>query len=114
MPKVTAKPNERFDSLLRRFKKAVDKADTMKDLRKYEFYEKPSEVRKRNKAAAKKRSYRQRMESEMRTFVPVEEPQQQQDNIHNNVKVSSFTSPFPRKFFYETPNNAKLALFRLP
>jgi small subunit ribosomal protein S21 len=48
--------NESFDSLLRRFKKAVDKDDVLKDFQKHEFYEKPCEKRKRAVAAAKKRS----------------------------------------------------------
>jgi len=66
MAKVTLKhPKERFDSLLRRFKKAVDKADVLKDLRKYEYYEKPSEKRKRAKAAAIKRAQKQQRESAM-------------------------------------------------
>lgn len=67
MPKVTARPREPFESTLRRFKKAVEKSDLMKDLREKEFYEKPSLKRKRQKAAAKKRAYRQRMESELAT-----------------------------------------------
>ena len=56
MPKVKLKhPNERFDALLRRFKKAVDRDDTLKELRSREAYEKPSAKRKRKKDAAKKR-----------------------------------------------------------
>lgn len=63
MPKVSLKhPNESFESLLRRFKKAVEKADTLKILREYEAYEKPSEMRKRLKAAAVKRWARKRYE----------------------------------------------------
>ena len=53
-------PNESFESLLRRFKKAVDKDDIIKDVRKNEFFEKPSEKRKRAKAAAIKRAQKQR------------------------------------------------------
>ncbi len=64
MPKVTKKhPNEYFDSLLRRFKRVVDKEDVVKDFRKNEFYEKPSSKRKRAKAAARKRTEKQRLES---------------------------------------------------
>lgn len=56
MPKVKLKhKNERFDALLRRFKKSVDRADVLKELREREAYEKPSTRRKRAKAAAKKR-----------------------------------------------------------
>ena len=67
MPSVKLRNHESFDSLFRRFKKSVEKSDIMKDLRDKEFYEKPSSVRKRNKAAAKKRAYRQRMESQLTT-----------------------------------------------
>lgn len=49
-------PNESFESLLRRFKKAVDKDDVIKTIREKEFYEKPSTRRKRAKAAAMKRT----------------------------------------------------------
>jgi len=56
MPKVKPKhPNESFEAMLRRFKRVVDNADVIKDIRKKEFYEKPTAVRKRKKAAAKKR-----------------------------------------------------------
>ncbi len=51
--------NESFDSLLRRFKRAVDKDDTIKESRKHEFYEKPSSRRKRAHAAAVKRNEKQ-------------------------------------------------------
>ena len=50
--------NESFDSLIRRWKRAVEKADTLKELRKREFFEKPSSIRKRAKAAAQKRHQR--------------------------------------------------------
>ena len=63
MPKVSLKhANESFESLMRRFKKAVEKSDILKVLRDYEAYEKPSEERKRKKAAAVKRWARTRYE----------------------------------------------------
>jgi len=66
MPKVSLKhPKESFESLMRRFRKAVDNADTMKEVRKREFYEKPSETRKRAKASAKKREARRRREARL-------------------------------------------------
>ena len=56
MPKVKLKhEKERFDQLLRRFKKAVDNADTLKEVREREAFEKPTTKRKRAKAAAIKR-----------------------------------------------------------
>lgn len=63
MPSVKLKhPNESFESLLRRWKKAVEKSDILKILREYEAYEKPSERKKRLKAAAVKRWRRQEYE----------------------------------------------------
>jgi len=56
MPKVKLKhEKERFDQLLRRFKKSVDNADIIKEIREREAFEKPTTKRKRAKAAAKKR-----------------------------------------------------------
>lgn len=63
MPRVALKhPNESFESLLRRFKKSVEKSDILKTLREYEAYEKPSERKKRLKAAAVKRWKRREYE----------------------------------------------------
>jgi small subunit ribosomal protein S21 len=55
MPAVKLKDNEPFDIALRRFKRACEKAGTLADVRKREFYEKPTSVRKRQAAAAVKR-----------------------------------------------------------
>ena len=56
MPKVKLRNDkERFDQLLRRFKKSVDNANVLQDFREREAYEKPTTKRKRAKAAAKKR-----------------------------------------------------------
>lgn len=55
MPSVRAKDNEDFEFLLRRFKRACEKASILTEVRNREFYEKPTEVRKRKKAAAVKR-----------------------------------------------------------
>jgi small subunit ribosomal protein S21 len=59
MPIVKAKEGERFDNLLRRFRKAVDKSGIMAELRKREHYEKPSVKKKRKIAASRKRAARQ-------------------------------------------------------
>ena len=60
MPSVTPKhKHETIDQLLRRFKRSVERADVIKDIRKHEFYEKPTSKRKRRKAAAKKRYQKQ-------------------------------------------------------
>jgi small subunit ribosomal protein S21 len=55
MPSVRLKENEYFDAALRRFKRACEKAGILTELRRREFYEKPTQERKRKKAAAVKR-----------------------------------------------------------
>ena len=55
MPGVIAKKNESFEKLMRRFKRAIEKDDIMNELRKRDYYEKPTVARKRAKAAAVKR-----------------------------------------------------------
>ncbi len=58
MPSVKVFPGEPFERAYRRFKKAVQKSEILDDLRKYEFYEKPSMKNKRRRAAAVKRQQR--------------------------------------------------------
>ena len=55
MPSVRLKENEPFDIALRRFKRTCERAGVLSEVRRREFYEKPTEVRKRKKAAAVKR-----------------------------------------------------------
>ena len=55
MPSVRVKENEYFDAALRRFKRACEKAGVLTELRRREYYEKPTQERKRRKAAAVKR-----------------------------------------------------------
>ena len=55
MPSVKLKDNEPFDVALRRFKRSCEKAGVLSEVRRREFFEKPTWERKRKKAAAKKR-----------------------------------------------------------
>lgn len=55
MPIVKVKDNEPFDVALRRFKRSCEKAGVLSEVRRREFFEKPTWERKRKKAAAKKR-----------------------------------------------------------
>ncbi|MDX1334242.1 MAG: 30S ribosomal protein S21 [Gammaproteobacteria bacterium] len=55
MPSVRVKENEPFDIALRRFKRGCEKAGVLTEVRRREFYEKPTEIRKRKRAAAVKR-----------------------------------------------------------
>ena len=55
MPAVKVRDNEPFDVALRRFKRSCEKAGVLSEVRRREHYEKPTEVRKRKRAAAVKR-----------------------------------------------------------
>ena len=55
MPHVRVKENEPFDIALRRFKRSCEKAGVLSEVRRREFYEKPTAMRKRKAAAAVKR-----------------------------------------------------------
>ena len=55
MPGVVLGDNESFDLALRKFKKQVEKAGILSELKKRQHYEKPSVQRKKKEAAARKR-----------------------------------------------------------
>ena len=59
MTSVRKKHNhESFESLMRRFKKSCEKSNIVLDVKKREFYEKPTAIKKRKAAAALKREAR--------------------------------------------------------
>lgn len=55
MPSVRVKEHEPFEVALRRFRRSCEKAGIFAEMRRREFYEKPTTVRKRKAAAARKR-----------------------------------------------------------
>ncbi|VFP85602.1 30S ribosomal protein S21 [Buchnera aphidicola (Cinara pseudotaxifoliae)] len=55
MPIITIRENEPFDVALRRFKRSCEKAGILAEIRRREFYEKPTTKRKRAKSSAIKR-----------------------------------------------------------
>ena len=55
MPLVKVREGEPFDIALRRFKRSCEKAGVLAEVRGRSFYEKPTQERKRKKAAARKR-----------------------------------------------------------
>jgi len=55
---VYADDNESFDSLLRRFKKKVQGDRILSEIRKRRYFEQPSIVRKRKRAAKLRKSRR--------------------------------------------------------
>ena len=55
MPNVRVRENEPFDVAMRRFKRSCEKAGVLTEIRRREYYEKPTTIRKRKAAAAVKR-----------------------------------------------------------
>ena len=75
MPSVRVRENEYFDAALRRFKRACEKAGVLTELRRREFYEKPTQERRRKKAAAVKRHLKRLSRENMRgTGAPSSSP----------------------------------------
>ena len=53
---VVRRENESIDDAPRRFKREVQKVGVLREARKHEHYEKPSEIKKRKRAAATRKS----------------------------------------------------------
>jgi small subunit ribosomal protein S21 len=70
MPSVRVKENEPFEAALRRFKRSCEKAGILAEVRRREFYEKPTSLRKRKKAAAVKRHLKKLVRENMRRARP--------------------------------------------
>lgn len=62
---ITIKDSENINQALRRFKKKIDESGILESLRKKEFYEKPTSVRKRKKSAAKARWQKKLRENQL-------------------------------------------------
>ncbi|MEA3395937.1 MAG: 30S ribosomal protein S21 [Chloroflexota bacterium] len=58
MTYVVSRNHESFDSLLRRFKKKVQDDHVLSEIRKRRYYEQPSIIRKRKRAAKMRKSRR--------------------------------------------------------
>ena len=67
MPSVKVRDNEPFDVALRRFKRSCEKAGILAEVRRKEFYEKPTAARKRKAAAAVKRHLKKLSRENKRT-----------------------------------------------
>ena len=55
MAEVVIYEDESFERALRRFKKKCEKAGILSDLRRHQYFEKPSERKKRKVAAARRK-----------------------------------------------------------
>lgn len=67
MPYIKIRENESFDVALRRFKRSCEKGGILSEVRRREFYEKPTSIRKRKAAAAIKR-YIKKIKRERKRF----------------------------------------------
>jgi len=55
MTSIKVKDGESFESALRRFKRACEKAGILSEIKKHQHFEKPSERKKRKVLAARRR-----------------------------------------------------------
>ncbi|MEA1995761.1 MAG: 30S ribosomal protein S21 [Campylobacterota bacterium] len=60
MPGVVVYENESFEEALRRFKKQCERAGVLSEIKRREYYEKPSEKKKRKMLAARKKAIKRR------------------------------------------------------
>ena len=58
MPSIRIRDNEAFDIGLKRFRRMCNKEGVMGEIRRREFYEKPTAVRRRLAAAARRRHFK--------------------------------------------------------
>lgn len=58
MAEVIVRDGESIESALKRFRKMCEKEKIFSELRKREYYEKPSEIKKRKKKQSRKRLMR--------------------------------------------------------
>ena len=59
------KPGESIDSMLRKFKRKIKNEGILQELRKREYFEKPSDERKRQQKAAARRTYLQQQADDL-------------------------------------------------
>lgn len=61
MVKLTLREKESVQEAVRRFRKLVERSGIKKEMRRKEFYEKPSEIKRRAKIRAERRNRRIRI-----------------------------------------------------
>lgn len=68
MSQVVIREGESFESALKRFKRKVQADRVLSEVRRRRFFEKPSVIRKRKKAAKLRKSRRQTRKSQRRRY----------------------------------------------
>lgn len=64
MPKIEIKKGEELDKVLRKFKMKLRHEGVMDEMKKREFYEKPSQRKRRELEQARRREWKRRKEAE--------------------------------------------------
>lgn len=64
MPKIEIKKGEELDKVLRKFKMKLRHEGVMDEMKKREFYEKPSQRKRRELETARRREWKRRKDSE--------------------------------------------------
>ena len=64
MAKIEVRKEESIDKALRKFKSKIRKEGILEEMKRREFYEKPSQRRRREKAQAVKREKRRQREAD--------------------------------------------------
>jgi small subunit ribosomal protein S21 len=59
--KLTLREKESIQEAVRRFRKLVERSGIKKEMRRREYYEKPSEIKRRSRLRAERRSRRNRL-----------------------------------------------------
>ena len=62
MPGIVIREGDSFEAAVKKFKKQCEKAGILSEVRRREFYEKPSVRRKKKSIAARKRSVKRTFE----------------------------------------------------
>ncbi len=65
MTQINVKEGESYESFIRRFRRACERAGIPKEVKRREYYEKPSERRKRKLAEARRKAWRKSQENMM-------------------------------------------------
>ena len=61
MVKLTLREKESIQEAVRRFRKLIERSGIKKEMRRREYYEKPSEIKRRSRIRAERRSRRDRL-----------------------------------------------------
>jgi len=61
---VNVREGESYESFMRRFRRACEKAGILRDFKRHQYYEKPSEKRKRKSIEARRKAWRRRQKEQ--------------------------------------------------